>query len=99
MYFNICEFEDKVIWLIDTEGLASLNARDPLFDNKIATFILSISNIVIINNKGELNSQMRDMLEICTFAIKYLRKEDKVGTFKPQKLIFALRDQTMPKSD
>ena len=41
---------------------------------------------------------MRDMLEICTFAMKYLRKEDKAGTFKPQKLIFALRDQTMPKS-
>ena len=52
MYFNICEMDDKVIWLIDTEGLLSLNARDPLFDNKIATFVLSISDIVIINNKG-----------------------------------------------
>jgi hypothetical protein len=79
--------------------LASLNARDPLFDNKIATFVLSISNIVIINNKGELNNQLRDMLEICTFAMKHLRKEDKVGNFKPQKLIFALRDQAMPKND
>ena len=96
MYFNICELDDKVIWLIDTEGLLSLNARDQLFDNKIATFVLSISDIVVINNKGELTSQLRDMLEICTFAMKYLRKEDKVGTFKPQKLIFALRDQAMP---
>ena len=92
MYFNICELDDKVIWLIDTEGLLSLNARDPLFDNKIATFVLSISDIVIINNKGELTTQMRDMLEICTFPLKFLRKDVNIRTFKPQKLIFALQD-------
>ena len=27
MYFNICEFDDKIIWLIDTEGLLSLSAK------------------------------------------------------------------------
>lgn len=74
MYFSICELEDKVIWLIDTEGLFSLNARDPLFGNKIATFVLSISDIVIINNKGELAGGIVGLLEACTYTMKYLRK-------------------------
>jgi len=38
--------------VIDTEGLISISSRDNLFDNRVATFVLSISNIVIINNKG-----------------------------------------------
>ena len=98
MYFNICELDDKIIFVIDTEGLLSMSGRaDPYFDNRIATFVLSMSDIVIINNRGELTSQLREMIQICTFAMKYLRKEDKVGTFKPQKLMFALRDQSMPK--
>lgn len=80
MYFNICEFDDKIIWLIDTEGLLSLSAKHQFFDNRIATFVLSISNLIIINNKGELNTQMRDMLQICTFAMKYLKKENKIHT-------------------
>jgi hypothetical protein len=31
--------------------------------------------------------------------MKYLRKEDQTGKFIPQKLIFALRDQAMPKKE
>jgi hypothetical protein len=41
-----------VIVILDTEGLLSVSARDTVFDNQIATFVLKISNLIIINNKG-----------------------------------------------
>lgn len=59
--------------IIDTEGLLSPSSRDHIFDNRIATFVLSISNLVILNNKGELNAQQKDLLYICMFAMKYIR--------------------------
>ena len=74
----------------------SINARDALFDNRIATFVLSISNLVIINNKGELTAQLRDLLQICMFAMKHLRSQSSVGVVRPQKLIFTLQGQSMP---
>ena len=59
--------------VIDTEGLLSVSSHDHVFDNRIATFVLSISNLVILNHKGELNSNQRDLLYICMFAMKFLR--------------------------
>jgi hypothetical protein len=41
-----------VLIVLDTEGLLSVSARDAQFDNQIATFVLKISNLIIINNKG-----------------------------------------------
>jgi hypothetical protein len=41
-----------VLIVLDTEGLLSLSARDEQFDNQIATFVLKMSNLIIINNKG-----------------------------------------------
>jgi len=75
------------IMVIDTEGLLSVMARDHEFDNLIATMTFSCSHVVIINNRGEINTKLRDLLEICVFAIKHL----KLATIKP-KIIFALRD-------
>lgn len=49
---SICELEDLVIVVLDTEGLLSISERDTAFDHQIATFILKISNLIIINNKG-----------------------------------------------
>ena len=43
---------------MDTEGLLSILARDHIFDNKIATFVLSMSHIVIINSKDEINTTL-----------------------------------------
>lgn len=49
---SICEMEDMVIVVLDTEGLLSVTERDIAFDHQIATFVLRISNLIIINNKG-----------------------------------------------
>jgi hypothetical protein len=48
-----------VIVILDTEGLLSVSARDTAFDNQIATFVLKVSNLIIINNKGELTSTLK----------------------------------------
>ena len=75
------------IVIIDTEGLLSVVARDQVFDNQIAVMAFSCSHIIIINNKGEINTKLRDLLEICVYALKQL----KLTNVQP-KIIFALRD-------
>lgn len=97
MYCNICELDDKVIMVIDTEGLLSTTARDSEFDNRVATFVMSVSDIVIINNKGELARQLKDLLHICMYVMQYIRTEEKKENFQPIRLMFTLRDQEMPK--
>lgn len=74
--------------VIDTEGLLSVVARDETFDNRIACMAFAISHIVIINNKGEITSTLRNLIEICVYALKILG--DSIH-MKP-KIIFALRD-------
>ena len=55
LYFTIIKRPDnKRIVVIDTEGLLSIVARDHAFDNQITTMTFAISNLVIINNKGEI---------------------------------------------
>ena len=75
------------IVIIDTEGLLSVVARDQVFDNQIATMAFSCSHIIIINNKGEINSKLKDLLEICVYALKHLN----LSHVQP-KIMFALRD-------
>ena len=33
---------------------------------------MAISQIVIINNKGEISRAIQELLEICIYALKYL---------------------------
>ena len=75
------------IIVIDTEGLLSVVARDHLFDNKISVMAFTISHIVIINNKGELTANLKDLIEVTVYALKVMNRKP----FKT-KLIFALRD-------
>ncbi len=55
--------------MIDTEGLLSVSARDHSFDVQITSFVMLISDLVIINNKGEINTTLRDLLGVCVYAI------------------------------
>jgi len=75
------------IMVIDTEGLLSVVGRDQEFDNLIATMTFSCSHVIIINNRGEINTKLRDLLEICVYAMKHLN----LATIRP-KIIFSLRD-------
>ncbi|CAD8186909.1 unnamed protein product [Paramecium octaurelia] len=61
------------ILILDTEGLQNPNQNDPEFDKKIALFVLSISDIIIINVKGEINQQFKSLVEMCIFTLGHLK--------------------------
>lgn len=50
------------IFMIDTEGLMSSEKNNKEFDNKILLCILAVSNIVLINIKGDLNLLMKNLI-------------------------------------
>mmetsp|Transcript_12490 Transcript_12490/g.19513 ORF Transcript_12490/g.19513 Transcript_12490/m.19513 type:complete len:122 (+) Transcript_12490:562-927(+) len=52
------------ILLLDTEGIQAMEARDPKFDSRIIFFIMCVSNIVMVCNKGEMNEQMVNTLTL-----------------------------------
>ena len=64
-------------------------ARNKLFDNKIVAMTFTIAHIVIINNKGEITSTLRSLIELCIYALKVMNLSK-----SRTKLIFALRDHS-----
>ena len=46
----------KKILLLDTEGIQSSEARDDRFDKRIVFYILCVSQVVLICNRGEMNN-------------------------------------------
>ena len=62
----------KYILVIDTEGMLSIIKNDPKFDRKMALFCLAVSDIVLVNVKGEMNKTMTDLLTICTRVLEEL---------------------------
>ncbi|CAD8111286.1 unnamed protein product [Paramecium sonneborni] len=61
------------ILILDTEGLQNPNQKDPEFDKKIALFVLSISDIIIINVKGDINQQFKNLVEMCIFTLGQMK--------------------------
>ncbi|CAD8108663.1 unnamed protein product [Paramecium sonneborni] len=59
--------------ILDTEGLQSPNQEDPEFDKRIALFVLSISNIIIVNVKGDITIQFRSLIEMCMFTLGQMK--------------------------
>ena len=51
------EFNDsKEVLILDSEGLFSIERNDPKYDRRLAIFCFSVSNYLLINIKGELNT-------------------------------------------
>ncbi|XP_035280947.1 interferon-induced very large GTPase 1-like isoform X2 [Anguilla anguilla] len=59
------------VLVVDTEGLRSLE-RSPetslVHDNELATFIIGVGNMTLINIMGENPCEMQDILQICVQA-------------------------------
>jgi hypothetical protein len=51
--------------MLDTEGLQSSERIDDEYDRKIVLFAMMTANLLIINNKGEINGSMVNTLKIC----------------------------------
>ena len=78
--------------ILDTEGLSSLereNSRNDnliLFDRTLALFCLAVSNIVIINIVGDINTDLKNLLEVCAYSLNRL----KVNKVTLPKILFVL---------
>ncbi len=61
----------KWLLLLDTEGLQSPERIDDEYDRKIVLFAMLSADVLIINNKGEINAKMINTLKMCciTFDI------------------------------
>ncbi|CAD8144159.1 unnamed protein product [Paramecium octaurelia] len=70
---SIFENQFDFILILDTEGLQSPNQKDPLFDKRISLFIFAICDIILINVKGEINSQFKNLVEICIYSLAQIQ--------------------------
>ncbi|CAD8170652.1 unnamed protein product [Paramecium pentaurelia] len=61
------------IIILDTEGLQSPNQDDQEFDKKIALFVLSISDIILVNVKGDITKEFKSLVEMCIFTLGQMK--------------------------
>ena len=78
--------------LLDSEGLFSTERTDPMFDRRLATFCVAVSNFLMINIKGELSTDVQDVLETVVYTIG--RVPTLFTHVKKPRIHFVLRDQT-----
>ena len=89
LYASYVSISDgRHLLILDSEGLLSLEGGGRVFDGQITVMAMACSHIVIVNHKGEISSQMKELLEVCLYAMDYL----KVSDIRPE-LMFVLRDQ------
>jgi hypothetical protein len=62
---------------LDTEGLQSPERIDDEYDRKIVLFAMLSADILIINNKGEINSKMINTLKMCCITIDKINQTSK----------------------
>ena len=80
--------DGRRLLILDTEGLLPLEDGSHVRDRQITVMAMACSDIVIVNHKGEISSQMKELLEVCLYAMDYL----KVSNMPPEMMV-VLRDQ------
>ena len=81
--------------ILDTEGLDGGSKSGPSlihFDRTMVLFCLAVSQVVIINIKGELGEEMQNLLQICAYSLLKL----KVSKVVAPKIFFVLNQQADP---
>ena len=84
--------------ILDTEGLDAIergNIQDTShihFDRTMVLFCLSVSQVVIINVKGDIGSELQNLLHICAYSLNKL----KVSKVAVPKIFFVLNQQADP---
>ena len=63
---------EQALFVLDTEGLLSIEKGDPEFDQFMFLFCLTVSEVVIINVKGNLSEPMKQLLAVCVRALRHL---------------------------
>ena len=87
--------------ILDTEGLDGIeraNFRDTSlihFDRTMVLFCLAVSQVVIINVKGDIGNELQNLLQICTYSLNKLN----VRKVAAPKIFFVLNQQADPDPD
>lgn len=89
IYVGVVYYKNMTIIILDTEGLMSLEESSSIFDNQMVTMAILSSNLVIINHKGEISSNLEGLIGMSLYAKIQMQS----SPFIP-KLLFVLRDQT-----
>ena len=85
--------------ILDTEGLDAIEKGRTIqdtscihFDRTMVLFCLAVSQVVIINVKGDIGEEMRNLLQICAYSLNKL----KVSKVAAPKIFFVLNQQADP---
>ena len=71
------DFPYDGLLIVDTEGLGAPEFKqDNTHDNEIATFVLGISDLAIINVRGELPTNIENFLQVSTCALMRMSMVD-----------------------
>lgn len=91
-------FPFDFILVVDTEGLRALELADLKYsrDNELATFVVGLGDITIVNIKGENTTEVQDVLQIVVHAFLRLKLANKKSSLK-KRCIFA--HQNVPAQD
>ncbi|CAF4002264.1 unnamed protein product [Rotaria sordida] len=92
MYMSVIQWRSETFIIFDTEGLLSLEEAGSIFDNQMITMAMLSSHLVLINHKGEVSVNLKDLIDISFYAKLQIH-----SPIKP-KLLFVLRDQADLKS-
>ena len=91
--------KSKFLLILDTEGITATE-RDYIstsssinFDRSLTLFCLSVSNVVIINMLGELDTNIHELMKICAHSLNHL----KVHKTTMPKIMFVLNQIADPK--
>ena len=69
MLLRTDDADTKEILVLDSEGIFSIERSNPNFDKQLAIFCLAVSNLVLINIKGEMGQDLSRVLEVSIFAL------------------------------
>ena len=61
--------ETKEILILDSEGIFSIEREDLMFDRRLVTFCMAVSNLILINIKGEISLEIKKVLEVSIYAL------------------------------
>ena len=79
--------------ILDTEGLDAIERGSLIqFDRTMVLFCLAVSQVVIINVKGEIGRELQNLLQICAYSLNKL----KVRRVTAPQIFFVLNQQADP---
>lgn len=86
------DFEQtKEMLILDSEGIFSIERNDPMYDRRLAIFCMAVSNLLLINIKGELNIEIQKVLQVAIYALKRIAQVQ--ANLRKARIHFILRDQ------